>query len=114
MKCFSLILGARNTPAAGRHFSRADDQRIRDLTFRHFPGGFTILNADGGWFDPVRKAFLEEESRQILVAARRRADLRPWAAELAGTLQQKELFIVEIGPAYSFRLQPSARRRRKR
>ena len=81
LTCFSLILGARNTPAAGQHFSRADDERIRDITFRHFPEGFTILNADGGWFDPARRKFVEEDSRQILVCARRRSELRAWCDE---------------------------------
>lgn len=68
LKCFSLLLGARNTPGAGKRFSAADEERIREITFRHFPDGFTILNADGGWFDPIRRRFVEEESRQILVS----------------------------------------------
>lgn len=103
LKCFSLLLGARNTPGAGKRFSVADEERIREITFRHFPDGFTILNADGGWFDPARRTFIEEESRQILVLARRRADLRRWCGELAAALNQKEFLVVEIGPAAAFR-----------
>lgn len=102
MKCFSLILGARNTPSAGPHFTPADEELIRALTFRHFPDGFTILNADGGWFDPLRKAFVAEESRQILVCAKNRSALRAWCDDLARALQQKELLVVELGPAETF------------
>ncbi|HUR56936.1 MAG TPA: DUF3574 domain-containing protein [Opitutaceae bacterium] len=112
LKCFSLILGARNTPAAGRHFAAADDDSIRAITFRHFPDGFTILNAEGGWFDPTRKKFVEEDSRQLLVCAARRVDLRAWCRELARALHQQELLVVEIGPAATFRL--GARRLRRK
>jgi hypothetical protein len=111
MKCFSLLLGARQTPGAGRRFSRRDDQVIRDLTFRYFPAGFTILNAAGGWFDPARKKFVEEDSRQILVCAERRAALRTWCEALAGALRQKELLVVELGPADAFLLSRVRRRR---
>jgi hypothetical protein len=116
LKCYSLLLGARNTAGAGRRFRKTDDARIHAITFRHFPDGFTVLNADGGWFDPARKHFVAEESRQIVVCATSRAALRRWCAELASALQQKELLVVELGPASSFkaatqRLQP--RRGRK-
>lgn len=102
LKCFSLLLGARNTPSAGKTFSRTDEERIRAITFRHFPDGFTVLNADGGWFDPAR-GFVEEESRQLLVCAPGLAALRPWCSELAEALGQKELLVVELGPASTFR-----------
>lgn len=108
MKCYSLLLGARNTPAAGKRFSAADEARVRDITFRHFPDGFTVLNADGGWFDPTRKKFVEEDSRQVLVCAADRRQLRAWCHELADALKQKELLIVELGPATTYRF-----RRRK-
>jgi hypothetical protein len=103
-KCFSLLLGARNTPAAGQHFSAADDELIRAMTFRHFPGGFTILNASGGWFDPVKQKFVEEDSRQLLVCASGIRALRPWLEELAGALKQRELLVIELGPATLFRV----------
>lgn len=97
MKCFSLILGARNTPAAKRRFLKKDDALIRELTARHFPEGFTILNADGGWFDPTKKEFVEESSRQILICADGLAAVKAWCAELAAALGQKELLVVELG-----------------
>jgi hypothetical protein len=103
LKCFSLLLGARNTPSAGKHFAPADDERIRALTFRHFANGFTILNASGGWFDPVQKKFVEEDSRQIMVCATGIRSLRPWLSDLAATLKQKELLVIELGPATSYR-----------
>lgn len=103
MKCYSLLLGARNTPAATQRFSRQDDASIRDITFRHFPEGFTVLNADGGWFDPSVKEFIEEESRQVLVCAADRRQLRAWCHELAAALKQKELLVVELGSATTYR-----------
>ncbi|MDF3057450.1 MAG: hypothetical protein K0R17_1665 [Rariglobus sp.] len=103
MHCFSLILGARNTPGAGRRFSKKDDAMIRDLTAQHFPAGFTILNAGGGWFDPARKLFVEEEARQVLICTSSVRALREWCAALAGALRQKELLLVELGVARTFR-----------
>lgn len=106
LKCYSLLLGARNTPAAGKRFVRQDEERIREITFRHFPGGFTILNADGGWFDP-KGGFIAEESRQIIVCASHVTALRRWCDELARALRQKELLVVELGAASVFK--PSGR-----
>lgn len=111
------MLGARNTPQAGRSFTRADDARIREITFRYFPAGFTVLHADGGWFDPERRAFIAEESRQILVLARSSAALRPWCEALMVALKQKELLVVELGRAMTFRISrraPANRSRRRR
>ena len=96
------MLGARNTPAHGQRFTRADEERIREITFRHFPAGFTVLNADGGWWDPKR-GFIEEESRQIIVCARDSSALRRWGRELATALNQDELLIVELGLASVFK-----------
>ena len=103
MKCYSLLLGARNTPSGGDRFSRAEDERIRRITSRHFPNGFTILHADGGWYDPQAQRFLREESRQILITASGRAAVRRWCRELGEVLRQQELLVVEVGPAWSFR-----------
>jgi hypothetical protein len=75
---------------------------LRAITQRHFPEGFTILHADGGWFDPAAGRFVAEESRQILVCAPHRRRLRPWCDELARALKQKELLVVELGPAMTF------------
>jgi hypothetical protein len=112
MHCFSLILGARNTPAAGRRFSKADDDMIRGLTARHFPDGFTILNADGGWFDPERRMFVEEAARQILICTADRRALGAWCSALAGALHQKELLVVRLGVARTFRYRATAAPRR--
>lgn len=101
LRCYSLLLGARNTPGAGQHFSSTDEARLREVTFRHFPSGFTVLNADGGWFDPAR-GFIAEDSRQILVCAPSLASVRRWCRELAAALQQKELLVVELGFASTF------------
>jgi hypothetical protein len=103
LKCYSLLLGARNTPGAGKHFTKADNERIHAITFRHFPDGFSILNAEGGWFDPNRRKFVEEDSRQILVCARSVRQLRGWCEDLTVALKQKELLVVELGPAFTFR-----------
>ena len=102
LTCFSVLIGARHTPAGGKHFSRRDDACIREITFRHFPDGFTVLNADGGWYDPAR-GFIEEDSRQILICAPSRSALRDWCADLAGALKQQELLVVQSGPAATFR-----------
>jgi hypothetical protein len=107
-KCFSLLLGARNTKGARRTFSGGDEALIREITFRHFPDGFTILNAEGGWFDPVRRKFIEEHTRQILVHTSNRTPLRAWCAELAEALNQRELLVVEVGPARAYRFPRTA------
>jgi hypothetical protein len=102
MKCYSLLVGARRAEANGR-FRAADERRLREITRRHFPDGFTILAASGGWFDPGRKRFIAEESRQILVSAPNRRALRDWCRELAQALAQQELLVVEQGAALRFR-----------
>ena len=102
MKCYSLLLGARNTPAAGKRFSRRDEAFIREITARHFPDGFTILNAKGAWYDRERRVFVEEESRQILITTNQLKKLRAWSRELGEALRQKELLIVELGGASTF------------
>jgi hypothetical protein len=102
LRCFSLLLGARQTHAMGKRFRREDDALIREITFRHFPDGYTVLHADGGWFDPKTQRFIAEESRQILVCAKSARLLRRWSAELAHALEQRELLVVELGPAWVF------------
>jgi hypothetical protein len=113
LKCFSLLLGARHTPGAGKRFTRADESRIHEITFRYFPDGFTVLNAEGGWFDPAR-GFIAEASRQILVCAANRAALRPWCGELSRALEQDELLVVELGPASTFRTRRQELQAKKR
>jgi hypothetical protein len=106
------MLGARRTPAAGRKFAKVDDARVRAITQKHFPEGFTLLEADGGWFDPAAKRFVAEESRQILVCVSDRRRLRAWCDELARALKQKEPLVVEAGLAMRFR--PGGRLTRRR
>jgi len=103
MKCFLLIIGSGSDKRSKRRFSKRSDRTIRELTEKHFPDGFTILNADGGWFDPTRKKFIEEAARQILVCTAKRSALSRWCAELARATHQKELLVVELGVARTFR-----------
>lgn len=105
------MLGARHTPSGGDRFSRAEDEQIRKITFRHFPSGFTVLHADGGWYDPEAQAFVREESRQILVTAAGPAVIRRWCDELGHTLQQQELLVIEVGRSWS--IQPKRKPPRK-
>ena len=102
MRCYSLLLGARNTPAATARFSADDEASIRTITFRHFPEGFTVLNADGGWFDPSKRSFVKEQSRQILICTSQPRKLAAWCEELAAALKQDELLVVELGRAATF------------
>jgi hypothetical protein len=113
VKCFSLLLGARNTAPGGKVFSSSDDRRIHEITFHHFPNGFTVLNAEGGWFDPERKRFVAEQSRQILVTATSVRSLRAWCRHLSRALSQKELLVVELGPISTFRAGPDRLRKKK-
>ena len=76
---------------------------IRELTAHHFPDGFTILNAEGGWYDTERRIFVEEAARQILICTADLRELKAWCAALAGALRQKELLVVELGVARTFR-----------
>ncbi len=115
MTCYSLLLGARSTPAGGARFSARDEKNLRAITARHFPEGFTVLNAQGAWFDPQAREFVEEEARQIIVCTNRRGRLRAWCDELARALEQKELLVTEVGPAATFRVrEPKPRVRAKR
>lgn len=107
MKCYSIMLGARRLHSEARTFSRADEALVREITTRHFPEGFTILNADGGWFDPSRKRFIKEASRQILICTEERLRVRRWAKQLGVALRQKELLIVALGSATTLRINPS-------
>jgi hypothetical protein len=104
MKCYSLLVGARNSGGRRRKFSAADDTRIREITFRSFPNGFTILNADGGWFDPAARRFVRERSRQILVCTARPQTVWAWCRNLMSALGQQELLVVELGRGRTVRL----------
>ena len=112
MKCYSLSIGSENT-GGGRRFTRAADALIRKITESHFPDGFTIMHANGGWFDPKRGQFLREESRQVIVSAEHPRRLDDWCEELARALKQKELLVIELGPRRRLRFDQPARPRRR-
>lgn len=109
MRGYALFVGARNRKAGRRSFSRADDARVRAITRRHFPEGFTLLHATGAGYDPASGRFVLEESRQLLVQCRSPRRLRAWSNELAAALEQHELLVVTLGAARIIR--PTGRRR---
>jgi hypothetical protein len=104
MNCISLLLGARNTPAAMRRFSASDDAKILAITARHFPAGFTVLHASGGWYDPERHTFVNEESRQIILGGVSPRALKAWTTELGRALRQDELLILRMGTVEKIRI----------
>jgi len=94
---WSLLIGARHVHPGGRRFSRADDRRLQRITAEHFPTGYTILEARGGWFDPAVGRFVREESRQVLVASDSVRTVTRWAAALGAALRQRELLLIKVG-----------------
>lgn len=104
MECWSLLIGARKVRARSARFSRADDRRIQAITTRHFPSGFTILHALGGWFNPTQRRFIKEESRQVLICGANSAAVRRWATELGVALRQQEIVVLRHGKALRMRL----------
>jgi hypothetical protein len=105
---WSLFLGARRLQPGVRRFSRADDRRLQEITTRHFPDGYTILGAAGGWYDPSARRFVREESRQILIASASAAQVRRWAHVLGTAFRQKELMLVEAGRAFRLKIKGGA------
>ena len=110
MKSYSLLVGSNN---ARGYFLRRDDQLLREITARHFPQGFTIMNAAGSWYDPSAKTFRKEEAREVLICTRRPAKLRKWCTELGRALRQKELLLIEVGSATRFQITPGRREPRR-
>jgi hypothetical protein len=106
MECWSLLIGARKVRSQSRRFSRADDRLIEEITTRHFPNGFTILHALGGWLDSARRKFVKEESRQVLICGASPASVRRWGRELGRALRQEELVVVRLGNAVRLRVLP--------
>ncbi len=103
-RSWSLLLGARTAAGRTKSFSKADDRRLQDITTRHFPHGYTILQAAGGWFDPQHAKFVREESRQIMVCNVSRVAMLRWAREVGEAFQQKELMVVELGRGISLKI----------
>jgi hypothetical protein len=113
MKSYSLTLGAPK--GSGSRWRLRDEQAVQQITKKHFPDGFTILEANGGWYDPARNRFITESSRQVLVCTDDQKKLKPWCRDLAAALRQKELLLIEVGPARTFRFpenEVAAKRRR--
>lgn len=110
-RCWSLLVGSRHFGRTGR-FTRTDDLRLQHITAAYFPAGYTILNASGGWYDPTKKRFIREDSRQVLVCTDDRRAVKRWARELGHALQQQELLLVEGGRATT--LSPTGLKRRTR
>jgi hypothetical protein len=108
------MLGAGRLRAEARAFSRTDESLIREITTRHFPEGYTILNAEGGWFDPSRTRFIKEASRQILICTNQARRVRRWGGELGAALRQKELLIVQLGPATTLKVKAARMSGRRR
>jgi hypothetical protein len=104
MPCWSLLIGARKLRAKARRFSRADDRLLETITTQHFPTGFTILRAVGGWFDPAQRRFIHEESRQVLIGDATPAAMRRWGRELGRALAQKEIVVIRLGTAVRLRM----------
>jgi hypothetical protein len=99
-RLWSLLLGARRLRPGVRRFSRADDALLQKITTEHFPGGYTILEAAGGWFDPKHRRFIREESRQILVNSDSRSAIQHWARALGRAFSQQELLVCQFGQAH--------------
>jgi hypothetical protein len=96
-QCWSLLIGASRMKGGRHMFSPRDERVLQEITTRHFPDGYTILRASGGWFDPTRRRFIREDSRQVLICGAPQAAVRRWARELGAALGQKELLLVAHG-----------------
>lgn len=102
---YSLLVGSSNSRG---YFRRADDRRLRKITARHFPEGFTILSAQGSWYDPDTHTFRKEEAREIVLCTDRRTALKAWCEEIGTALRQKELLLTEGGRTRRFRFEMRA------
>lgn len=94
---WSLFLGAKQVGKRRSLFSRTEDLTLQRITADHFPKGYTIVEAKGGWYDAATKRFVREDSRQIYVTADSEAAVDRWAKDLGATLKQKELMVVRVG-----------------
>lgn len=103
---WSLLIGAGHVRRGARRFSGAADRLLQQTTREHFPAGYTILEARGGWFDPSADRFVREESRQILVTSASARQVARWAVALGAALRQQELLLVKVGQARRIRIQP--------
>ena len=103
MKAYSVLIGSPNNT---RRFSRRAEQTLQTITARHFPDGFTILDAKGAWYDPARRTFRKEDARQVVVTTPQPARLHRWCRELGAALNQQEVVLLEIGRSTRIRVKP--------
>lgn len=100
MRCFSLLLGARDTGSADARILHRHDQLLRSFTARHSPAGSPCYSS-GGWYDGKSRRLKAEESRQIIICGVSLSALRKWAADLPRALRQKELILIETGRSHA-------------
>jgi hypothetical protein len=100
IRSWSVLVGSRSGERRGK-FSRSDDEAVQRVTTECFPEGYTILRSTGGWFDPQKRRFIREESRQVIVCASHTPLVLRWARKLGKVLKQKELLVVEHGQVMS-------------
>ena len=99
MKTYSLLIGARD---GQRRFAKRDDALIQEITLRVFRVGFTILSAEGAWYDPAARKFVKQEARQVMVCTSSATKIRSWCQALKKALGQKELIVITLGKATRF------------
>ncbi len=109
IKAYSICIGARHTRGGGKRFHPADQRLIEAITQKHFPAGFTITNAKGGWFDAALGKLVKEESRQIIVGGGEGRKIARWCRDLAIALNQREIVAVKLGTMSVYRISPAAR-----
>lgn len=107
--CWSILIGARRI-GSRRSFTADDELRLQAITADHFPNGYTILEAKGGWFDPTSRRFVREDSRQILVTSASFPAVKTWAIALGSALRQKEIILVKVGNTRRIRIRHADRR----
>jgi hypothetical protein len=106
MKSYSLLVGSNNRRG---YFARGDERQLREITARHFPTGFTILNAKGSWYDATSRTYRNEEAREVVICTGNTATARvhAWCRELGRALRQKELLLIEVGRVRRFKIAAS-------
>lgn len=103
LPAYAVMIGVREDPG----LSRTDDRVIQEITCRHFPDGFTITEARGGWWDPARRKFIRERSRQIQVRSGDGRSVLAWVRALGRRLRQKEILLVKTGLARTVPIPPA-------
>ncbi len=98
MKTYSLLVGSRALSGNAK-FQSHQDKLLQDTTREHFPGGFTILRARGGWWNSTTKRFETEESREVRVVTSRYQAVARWARAIGAVLGQREVILTESGRA---------------